>query len=211
MINHISSVVRSCFFHLCCLSKLRQYQNRQTANTIAVSLVLACQGWTTATVVCGACLWTSYWYYSESRILMSLLSGVLSPVNHWILLQDLSLKQRGQITSPPFSVSYTGYLLICVLTTKLGLLCRAAWMAQPSSAFKNLLIPRLPSGASPAVFYPLSSSQPQCWHRKQQKHFGISLTSAAPKLWNSLLFSRRQQNSKKTLKKNLKTYLFSEH
>ena len=39
MINHISSVVRSCFFHLCCLSQLRQYQNRQTANTIAVSLV----------------------------------------------------------------------------------------------------------------------------------------------------------------------------
>ena len=36
-----------------------------------------------------------------------------------------------------FSVSYTGYLLKCVLTTKSCLLCTAAWMAQPPSTFRN--------------------------------------------------------------------------
>ena len=41
MTNDIKSVVRSCFFHLRCLGKLRQYLNRKTANTICVSLVLS--------------------------------------------------------------------------------------------------------------------------------------------------------------------------
>ena len=41
MANHISSIVMLCFFHLCCLGKLWQFQNRKTANAIAVSLVLS--------------------------------------------------------------------------------------------------------------------------------------------------------------------------
>ena len=41
MTYHISSAVRSCFFHLCSLGKQRQYLNRKTANAFAVSLVLS--------------------------------------------------------------------------------------------------------------------------------------------------------------------------
>ena len=39
--NHISSIIRSYFFHLHCLGKLHQYLNRKTANAIAVPLVLS--------------------------------------------------------------------------------------------------------------------------------------------------------------------------
>ena len=51
MTNRISSIVRSCFFHLLSLGKLRQYLNRETANTNAVSLVLPRLHY------CNSCLW----------------------------------------------------------------------------------------------------------------------------------------------------------
>ena len=81
-----------------------------------IVLFHSCQVWITETVVCGACQRSSYWDYRESRT----------------LLQELLLKQGGQITSLPFSASYTGSLLKLVWTTKSCLLRTAAWMARHS-------------------------------------------------------------------------------
>ena len=50
MTNHITLIVRSCFFHVRCFGKLHQYLNRKTGNAIALSLV---QSWL---VYCSSCL-----------------------------------------------------------------------------------------------------------------------------------------------------------
>ena len=39
--QHISSVVKTCFFHIRALSKIRNYITHKSANTVAVSLVLS--------------------------------------------------------------------------------------------------------------------------------------------------------------------------
>ena len=39
--QHVSAVVRSCFFHVRSLSKVRSYTTRKAANSIAVSLILS--------------------------------------------------------------------------------------------------------------------------------------------------------------------------
>ena len=134
---------------------------------------LSCQGWTTATVV-----WkrTSYWDYSKSST----------------LLQELSLKQRGQITSLPFSVSYTGYLLICVLTTKSCLV----YSCKNGTALQYLqeLIPHdLP------VRHPRSSTQyrlriPSVNQGNNKKLFGVNFPmlhpncgAVCPLLWESII------------------------
>ena len=77
------------FWHLRSLSKLHQYLNRRKLQ-IQLLYHLSCHGWTTATVACGGCQRTSYLDYSEFRA----------------MLQELSLKQRGQITLLSLSMSY---------------------------------------------------------------------------------------------------------
>ena len=39
--QHVSAVVRSCFFHVRSLSKVGSYLTREAANSIAVSLILS--------------------------------------------------------------------------------------------------------------------------------------------------------------------------
>ena len=39
--QHVSAVVRSCFFHVRSLSKVRSYLTRKAANSISVSLILS--------------------------------------------------------------------------------------------------------------------------------------------------------------------------
>ena len=121
MTNQKSLIVRSCFFHLRCLGKLRQYLNRTTANTIAVLLVLLRQDYW------NNCLWGM----PKNQLLR------LQRVQNTAARIVTHLNKRSQSTSLPFSVSYTGYLLKRVLTTKSCFLCTAARMAQPLSAFGN--------------------------------------------------------------------------
>ena len=96
--NHTRSIARSCFFHLHCVGKLHQYLNRKTANVTAASLILSS---------CGTYQRTSYCNYSESRT----------------LLQELSLKLRGQITITPILCAlhwlpvekHTGYQILSLV------------------------------------------------------------------------------------------------
>ena len=195
MTNHIRSAVRLCYFQLYCLGKLCQYLNSEKLR-MQLLCYLSCQGWTTATVVCGTCQRTSYWGYSESRT----------------LLQELSLKQRGQITSLPFSVNYTGYLLRSVLTTKSSLLYTAAWMAQTPQYLWELIPRYLP------VHHLQSSTQSglcilnvEEGNKNKNSLESEHVSMLHPKLWNSLLITLREHNTKETFKNNLETYLFSEN
>ena len=117
--------------------------------------------------------------------------------------RTVSFKLTGQMTSLPFSVTYTGYLL----TLSLVYSC----MNGTAPQYLQELIPRyLP------VRHLRSSTQSRLRIPSvdQGKFFfgGIrAFSSAAPKLWNSLPITLREHNSKETFKKNMKTYLLSEN
>ena len=147
---------------------------------------LSCEGWITATVLCGPCQRTSCGKFRT-------------------LLQELSLKQRSEHITPILHEPHWLPAEMCI-DCKI-LLHTGAWMAQPFPVplGTNTL---LPSSVSSAVLYPISSLHPSVDQGNNKKYFWVrAFSSAAPSLWNSLPITLREHSSKETVE----TYLFSEN
>ena len=90
--QHVSAVVRSCFFHVRSLSKVRPYLTRKAANSIAVSLIL-----------------------SKLDYCNSLLAGSMQ---HKMQQLELSQNVRKLTTLRPFSDNLTGCPFMTASTIK---------------------------------------------------------------------------------------------
>ena len=99
------SFVMSCFFNLRCWGKLRQCLNRKNCK-------------------CNGCVMCPVKVGLMQQLFMGHVKEPATGLQRvQTLLQKLSFKLRGQVTSLPFCVSYTGYLVKCVSTAKSCLSC----------------------------------------------------------------------------------------
>jgi hypothetical protein len=188
MTAHISSVVRACSMQLRAFGQLRPHLNKETANAVAVSLVLSRLDY------CNSCLWgipkkqieRLQKVQNNAARIVSLVerSAHITPI-----LQDLHwLPVQKRIEYKLLSLTFN-----CLDGTAPCYLQNLLTKYVPSrglrSAEQSLLKP-------PSVF----------GHKK--KTFGVrAFESVAPVLWNNLPHPLKQIESK-SFKKNLKTYLF---
>ena len=188
MTAHISSVVRACSMQLRAFGQLRPHLNKETANAVAVSLVLSRLDY------CNSCLWgipkkqieRLQKVQNNAARIVSLVerSAHITPI-----LQDLHwLPVQKRIEYKLLSLTFS-----CLDGTAPCYLQNLLTKYVPSrglrSAEQSLLKP-------PSVF----------GHKK--KTFGVrAFESVAPVLWNNLPHPLKQIESK-SFKKNLKTYLF---
>ena len=117
MEQHVSAVVRSCFFHIRSVSKVRPYITYKAASSIAVCLIL-----------------------SKLDYCNSLLSGLpqkqikrLQAVQNAAARTVMKCKKQQQITSLPFLGSFIGFLSRNGSATKLSLPLTGQFMITPPS------------------------------------------------------------------------------
>ena len=117
MEQHVSAVVRSCFFHIRSLSKVRPYITYKAASSIAVCLIL-----------------------SKLDYCNSLLSGLpqkqikrLQAVQNAAARTVMKCKKQQQITSLPFLGSFIGFLSRNGSATKFSLPLTGQFMITPPS------------------------------------------------------------------------------
>ena len=189
MTSHISAVVRSCFFQLRSLGRLRPHLNKKTASAVAVALIQSRLDY------CNSCLWglpknqlqrLQKVQNTAARIVSrSKKSDHITPVLkelHW-----LPVKER--IDHKLLTLAYS-----CMEGT--------------APAYLQELIPKhVPSRglrSASQSFLRVPSVQ-----RHKKKSLGVrSFENAAPGLWNSLPQALRECNSKDSFKRRLKTWLF---
>ena len=122
---------------------------------------LSCQGWTTATVVCGACQRSSYWDYSESS--NSGLWGM--PKKQLLRLQRVQKTAARTVTETKRLDHITPILrdLHWLPVDLVSCVQLYEWHSPPVPSGTNT---PLPSSASSAVLHPITSSHPKCRPRK---------------------------------------------
>ena len=189
MVPHVSSVVKSCYFHLRTLGQLRPQLNRKTANAVAVSLIQSRLDF------CNGCLLglpqlqvqrLQKVQNTAARIVTkSRKSDHITPVLrdlHWLPVQ-----KRLEYKALPL-------VFACMEGSAPEYLCDLIPRHIPSrglrSAGRSLL--QVPSR-----------------ERHRRKTLGArSFESVAPALWNSLPQSLRECGSRDSFRRQLKTHLF---
>ena len=189
MTAHVSSVVRACSIHLRALGQLRPLLNKETANAVAVSLILSRLDY------CNSCLWgipqkqiqrLQKVQNTAARIIaLEKKYAHITPV-----LEDLHwLPVKKRIEYKLLSLTYS-----CLGGTAPGYL-------------QELLLKHVPSRGLRSAAQSLLKVPSITGHKK--KSFGVrSFESAAPELWNALPLALRQAETRDTFKKSLKTFLF---
>ena len=191
MVSHINSVVRACHFHIRTLGRLRPVLNKQTANAVAVSLVLSRLDY------CNSCLWgiskseierLQHIQNTAARIVMRKkrtehITPVLREL-HWLPVQK-------RIEHKVMTQAYN-----CFYNSAPEYLRELVPRYQPQRCLRSadqcrLELPSVSTGNT------------------NKKTMGVrSFTNSAPSLWNALPLVLKKSESSETFRKALKTHLF---
>ena len=189
--DHISSVVRTCSFHLRTLGKLRPLISQHAANSIAVGLILSRLDY------CNSCLWALP--QQELRRLQLVQNTAARIVTRTRKSEHISPVLRDLHWLPV--VKRVDYKVLCLAFKCFNGL---------APGYLSELVPNYAPARSLR-----SSSQsrmriPSASDHHQKKHFGFrAFSNAAPSLWNSIPLTLRQCDSLPAFRKQLKTHLFN--
>ena len=194
MEQHVSAVVRSCFFHIRSLSKVRPYITYQAASSIAVCLIL-----------------------SKLDYCNSLLSGLpQKQIKRLQAVQNAAartvMKCKKQITSLPFLGSFTGFLSRNGSATKKKKKFSATYRSVHDNTplyLSDLLQKHNPSrllrSASRSLLH-----VPGPRDSKTKRYGQRASRYVAPSLWNVLPESIKEKDSIQSFRPSLKTHFFTQ-
>ena len=191
MVPHVSSVVKSCFYHLRALGKLRPYLNVKTANAVAVSMILSRLDF------CNSCLW------GLPQIQLQRLQRVQNAA-----ARVVSLSKRSDHISPVLEHLHWLPVAKRIDHKVLSLVCSCIEGTAPGY-LQELVPPHAPNRRLRSASQSLLQVAGVDGHKK--KFLGArSFECCGPLLWNRLPQTLRECPSKQSFKRQLKTHLFVE-
>ena len=185
MEQHVSAVVRSCFFHIRSLSKVRPYITYKAASSIAVCLILSKLDY-----------WNSFLSGLPQKQIKRL--QALQNAAARTVMKCKQQKQKRKITSLPFLGSFIGFPSRNGSATKLSLPLTGQFMI---TALSDLLQKHNPS----RLLRSASGSRNSKTKRYGQRAFRY----VAPSLWNGLPESIKENDSIQSFRPSLKTHFFT--
>ena len=189
MVEHISSVVKSCFYQLHLLGKLRPFLTKELANNMAIAAVMSRVDYCNST------------FYGLPATQLDRLQKIQNTAARIVT----RTKKREHIT--PVLDSLHWLKIPKRIDFKIMSLTYTCMNKTAPEYLRDLIPVHDPSR-------PLRSSSqarlclPSVDHTKRKRSGARTFSNAAPTLWNSLPESLRKADSAASFKRGLKTHLF---
>jgi len=190
MVDHVSSVVRNCYYQLRILGKLRPMLTRELANEIALATVMSRIDYCNST----------FWGLPATQL------NRLQKVQNIAARIVTRTKQREHITPVLDSLHWLQ------VHKRIDFKILSLTYACMNKSAPEYLQERIPVYEPPRCLRSCSQSRlrlPSVDDTKKKRSGARAFNNAGPKLWNSLPETVKKAETAAAFKKRLKTYLFS--